>query len=547
MKRKFKKITTIGLTAMLAGAVFITGCSGSNNAQSQPQEEGSKRASISTTLYDRGKVPPEAGTIDNNLWTKWLNDNGPVDVKFVPFPRSEQVQKLNLLFASGDAPDVIFEYDGGFFNQLYAQKQLLPLDDLIAEHSTSYKQLTEKYPQLLTLGQQDDGKTYLFGRILGAKNNDFIFIRKDWLDKLKLDVPQTTEELFQVAKAFREQDPDGNNQKDTFGINIGGPSAESVVNSMFNNASRFVEDGKLVNPNIGEQAQAAAEFQKALFDEGVVDKDFLTDKNGEKAKQDWVTGKLGIYLGSSGVDNAGLLEEYKSLRKNVPDAVIMPIELPEGPFGRFNPGFKSPIQMTGAINKNATDPVAIMKYIDFLVEEDTIMALKNGVEGEHYTKDSEGLATPIDAEKNQKDLVGILDLSILSSIGVLPKAEQVTLKLDTSIPEEKDFETFLKLADEAYFNPDNEYAYPITNWPGLPPELQIILKNTETISEMWKKSIVGGSKYSPEQTLKEVQELWNRSGGQEIDQFYGDWIANNPDNVIYNRDFINNINEQSAE
>lgn len=544
MKRNLKRLSVLALMTTLTAAATLSGCA---SDKSVSEAGDSKRGHITATLYDRGNVPPEAGTIDNNRWTKWINEEGPVDVKFVPFPRSEQVQKLNLLFASGEAPDLIFEYDGGFFNQLYNQKQLMPLDDLIDKYSTSYKKLTEDFPQLLTLGKMSDGKTYLFGRILGAKNNDYMLIRKDWLDKLELDIPKTSEELYQVAKAFREQDPDGNGQKDTFGMNIGGPSAESLINSMFNNASRSVKEGELINPNIGEQAKAAAEFQKKLFDEGIIDKDFLTDKNGEKAKQDWVSGKLGVYLSSSGVDSFPLMDAYKTLLKNAPEAEIIPIPVPEGPFGRFNPGFKSPIQMTGAINASAKDPESIIKFIDFLSDESTIMTLKNGIEGEHYQKDSEGIAVPIDPEKNKKDLVGALDLSILSSIGTLPKKEQVTVKLNPDVPEEKKYGEILEAADKAYFNPDNEFAYPIVNWPPLPADLQIIAKNTETISDMWRKSIVGGSKYTPDQALADVQDLWKKSSGPKIDQFYSAWITNDPKNVIYSRDFIKQIQEVTGK
>lgn len=419
----------------------------------------------------------------------------------------------------------------------------MPLDDLIENYSTSYKKLTEDFPQLLTLGKMSDGKTYLFGRILGAKNNDYMLIRKDWLDKLSLDMPKTSEDLYQVVKAFREQDPDGNGQKDTFGINLGGGVAQSIINSMYNNASRSVKDGKVINPAIGEQAKASFGFMKRLFDEGIVDKDFLTDKNGEKAKQDWVSGKLGVYLASSGVDGFPLMDAYKSLLKNAPGAEIVPLPLPESPFGHFNPNFKSPIQMTGAINASAKDPQSIIKYIDFLSEQSTVMVLKNGIEGEHYKMDSEGIAVPIDPEKNKKDLVGALDLSILSSIGTLPKKEQVTVKLNPEIPEEKKYGEILEAADKAYLNPDNEYAYSIINWPALPAELQIVQKNTETISDMWRKSIVGGSKYTPEQALADVQDLWERSGGPKIDQFYSDWITNNPNDIIYSSDFIKRINQ----
>lgn len=37
-----------------------------------------------------------------------------------------------------------------------------------------------------------------------------MFIRQDWLDNLNLEIPTTMEELKAVAKAFTEQDPDGN-------------------------------------------------------------------------------------------------------------------------------------------------------------------------------------------------------------------------------------------------------------------------------------------------------------------------------------------------
>jgi putative aldouronate transport system substrate-binding protein len=57
-------------------------------------------------------------TMDNNRWTKWVNENKPNDVKYVAVPRFESLQKLNVLFASGFAPDLIFEYDTAYQGQL---------------------------------------------------------------------------------------------------------------------------------------------------------------------------------------------------------------------------------------------------------------------------------------------------------------------------------------------------------------------------------------------------------------------------------------------
>ena len=116
------------------------------------------RGKISVSIYDRGLIPAEEGTYSDNRWTRWINENGPVDVEFVQIPRNESQQKYSMLFASGEAPDLVLEYDNAFVNTLWAQKQLLPLDDLIAEHSTEYKKLLEKFPELKKLATKPDGK-----------------------------------------------------------------------------------------------------------------------------------------------------------------------------------------------------------------------------------------------------------------------------------------------------------------------------------------------------------------------------------------------------
>lgn len=124
-------------------------------------------------MYDRGNIPQEIGTVDNNLWTKWVNENSGVNVKFIPVPRSDSVKKFNTLLAAGQAPDLILEYDTNFLNQLYTQKQIMPLDDLIDQYSTEYKQLLEQYPLLRKLGTKSDGKLYGIGRVLGYIPGNF--------------------------------------------------------------------------------------------------------------------------------------------------------------------------------------------------------------------------------------------------------------------------------------------------------------------------------------------------------------------------------------
>ena len=48
-----------------------------------------------------------------------------------------------------------------------------------------------------------------------------IWINQTWLDNLGLDVPTTTEELYTVLKAFKENDPNGNGIQDEYPL-VGG-------------------------------------------------------------------------------------------------------------------------------------------------------------------------------------------------------------------------------------------------------------------------------------------------------------------------------------
>ena len=50
--------------------------------------EGDK-PTISVAIFDRGAVPADKGSYEDNWVTQWINENAPVNVEFVPVPRWE--------------------------------------------------------------------------------------------------------------------------------------------------------------------------------------------------------------------------------------------------------------------------------------------------------------------------------------------------------------------------------------------------------------------------------------------------------------------------
>ena len=83
---------------------------------------------------------------------------------------------------------------------------LLPLNDLIDEYGPNLKQKWEENPAFVEYMTAPDGNVYTFfdadtGTHLLAENKMFVY--KPWLDKLGLDVPETTEDFKKMLIAFQ--------------------------------------------------------------------------------------------------------------------------------------------------------------------------------------------------------------------------------------------------------------------------------------------------------------------------------------------------------
>ncbi|MCP1307963.1 extracellular solute-binding protein [Paenibacillus tyrfis] len=537
----------LSVATVLAAGTLAAGCNNQDTSGAkkgaEAQQTEPKRGSITVSIYDRNNIPPEEGNWDKNRWTEWVNKHGPVDVKYVPVPRWESLQKFNALFASAAAPDLILEYDTNYRNQWYAQKLLMPLDELIDKHSTIYKELMSKVPLLKKLGTKDDGKLYEIGRVTPLTTNHAIYIREDWLQKLKLEAPKTTEELLQIAKAFANRDPDGNGKKDTFGVNLSG-NGFTIVNHMFGHGLNDwdIQSDRAVHE--WDRLKASVAFQKSLFDAGLVDKDFLTDKNGEKAKQDFLSGKLGMYL-----HQALSSSDYDTFKKNNPNGKIAILPLPKSEFGQFSPVLGAPVQMIAAVNAKAADPKAVIQYIDFMVKPENAIVIKNGIEGVHWRKGSNGCPQKIDPEKNKKE-VYTADLNMLTSEVLFGKCAFGD-SIENPSATDKALSELNSQAKKAYISKERPVpSLNATTLPLLPDALSIVVKNVEkqigtgvVRGDIWMKAIVNGPGFTADQALGEAKAVWEQAGGAKVDEFYAKWYTDNK-NALFLLDDLYAFDEQ---
>lgn len=157
----------------------------------------------------------------DNEYTKWLEEKTNIHLEFdiAPMNADEFKQKLNLVLASGQLPDVIINFGIPLDQQqvLADQGLIIPVDDLIAKYGDEFATVMKDIPQIKEVTSLSDGKMYSLPNINECYHCSLshkAWIYKPWLDKLGLEVPTTTEELEKVLLAFKEKDPNGNGKAD---------------------------------------------------------------------------------------------------------------------------------------------------------------------------------------------------------------------------------------------------------------------------------------------------------------------------------------------
>lgn len=185
-----------------------------------------------------------------------------------------------------------------------------------------------------------------------------VAIRKDWLDKLGLQAPKTTEEFFAVMKAFTTRDPDGNGQNDTYGWS-GAINADGSFNGFSPIFGAFgaigdwrIDNGTLVPVSTSPEMQDALKFINRMNQEGVVDPNWKAQKSLDFFNR-WKSGKIGIFYS----DWCALFCQagYSAFVQANPTGRIEIIDPPVGPGGKSGVDFGTSVGQSYAMSKKAAD------------------------------------------------------------------------------------------------------------------------------------------------------------------------------------------------
>lgn len=210
-----------------------------------------------------------------------------VKIEQIGRDRDSYEEKLQLKIASGEIPDYWNDLSFPNFDKLVEQGVVAEIPiDLIEEHAPNYmKWLKSHLGEDPFMNYTRDGKVYSLPIIwtLGPTVR-VVGIREDWLSNVGIEkVPETLDELEVALRKFREEDPDGNGRKDTFGWTGRGEEVTQIFSPIFGAhgvyPGIFVEEnGEVVRGEIEPGAKEALSLLKKWYEDGLIDPEFVVNK-----------------------------------------------------------------------------------------------------------------------------------------------------------------------------------------------------------------------------------------------------------------------------
>lgn len=364
-----------------------------------------KTRKITVEVYDRGN---DGGSDpEDNMYTEYIKkgmlEKHNVEVTFKKVPRWTEVDDINNLLAAGEAPDICVTYS---YPTVLTYAQMGGVIDL-SSYVDKYKNET---PNLWNwLGETNiywnknpkDGTLWAIEGKRVEQQRIVTFVRQDWLDKLGMKAPTTTQEFEDMLHAFED------NAEKLLGADASKMIPFSVSYDVGWRASNLITS--FMDPDITDKeyyingfddrmvtqkgTKEAVRLLNKWYNAGLMWDDFALYGSGDTTEGDmFKAGYIGSYMQSWDEPFRNGEDSYNSnLKRNVgEDAKFVPID----PFTNSKGKHAKWLYSSAGDRKiffptTNKEPLASLLYLDFISSPETIKYLQAGDEGvTHEVMDS---------------------------------------------------------------------------------------------------------------------------------------------------------------
>lgn len=412
MKLNKRNMMIMGLlTAMLTGT--LSGCGEQKSTVATDAKESSTSTETKTESKDKEDVKEEPEKLEGSLlskepktfsvflinsgsnkvfdpeWPVWKEIAKRTNIQLesiVPKSTSNKEEAFNLMLTSGELADIVAYSTSNELEQLGRNGGLIPLNDLIDEYAPNIKKVMDENPSFKQAAYSLDGNIYQVPRLQEIFSAEYWWIRQDWLDKLKLETPKTVDDLYKVLTAFRNEDPNGNGKKDEVPLfdRAGWKMPDEFLYLWDTSTGFYAKDKKIIFEPLEENFKLGVQNVAKWYKEGLIDPEIFT--RGPKSRDILLSGNLGgmthDWVSAGGYD--------EKLKDTIPGFHFVGMAPPANQNGEILERTCRYPNTGWGISSQCEDPVTVMKFFDYLFSDEGTSLVNYGIEGDTYTKESDG-------------------------------------------------------------------------------------------------------------------------------------------------------------
>lgn len=345
--------------------------------------------------------------LEENKVLAWFEELSNTKFDFVV---STGAEMLSLLLNTGDYPEIITHNFGSsdIINYGVNEGIFVAIDPYIDEYMPNVKAYLDANPVFRQNITAPDGHIYgipqLPASFAHGNAGRKIWINTAWLETLGLEMPQTTDELYDVLVAFRDRDPNGNGLKDEIPLSgcigtwYGEPQYALMQSFVYCDTGNYmaVEDGKVTFVANTPEFREGLYYIKKLYDEGLLDPACFTQDLDQLSILGHNEGD--VILGSYSCGHLAMAVDTSDLeRSRMYDVMVTPAS----PSGRRVALYSDPQNTSGtyfAVTDICHDIPRALQTIDLMFAEETCVTFEYGIRGEYWDYAEEGM---LDSDGNQ--------------------------------------------------------------------------------------------------------------------------------------------------
>lgn len=277
---------------------------------------------------------------------------------------------------------------------------------------------SEAYPNLSQYNKDVAKALTVDGQLIGvyrarAIGRYGLSYRTDWAEAVGItEAPQTVEEVYDMLYKFTYDDPDGNGQDDTYGLELTkytGPL--DIMQTWFGVGNQWVEqDGQLVPVHQTEEYMEALNWMRKIYEDGLVRQDWATIDSGTFGEA-CNKGEAGAFIDV--MDGGKRIWNYFT-NNNIPSVVDSSKTATMTLSGAVNgktlatSGFNGFYLITKDGAKTEEDVKNCLTFLDKMCDDEMLVLADYGLEGVTYDLNEEGkVVTRTDLEISEAPQVGL--------------------------------------------------------------------------------------------------------------------------------------------